>query len=466
MSDKKRTLTNREKALQVNLDNRLYGSFAEIGAGQETAANFFKVGGASGTIAKTMSAYDMKFSDVIYGKSKRYVSEERLKRMLDRELRLLTERLDERAPITNFFSFANTVEILNFHRTNQGHGWLGLKFQRSPKGSFNECAIHVLLHENSLANQQYAIGVLGVNLIHACFYEEDSEKIMLALLDNITPKTIEVDCFKLSGTGFASVDNRVLALKLVKNKLTSATMFDENGAVQQPKEALYKKDLLLFRGRFRPPTHVHVDMIESAHKVFQNKLKMKPNTVITMAELTLQNLTVDQNIDEQDFLNRVDILASMGLKVLISDYAEYFKLMPYITRTTKEKVGLVMGIGTLESLFNESYYENLSGGILESFGSLFKKNITIFVYPTLKLHDASIYTCSNLVIPSNLKSLFTYLLHENKIRDLPHSSTDHLNIFSDHTIKMIQNHEKGWEEKVPHIVEKAIKEKGLWGYGE
>ncbi len=239
--EEQRILSAKEKALKINLNQEIYGSFAEIGAGQETAGHFFKAGGASGTVAKTMSAYDMSFSDAIYGESGRYVCEERLLRMIEKEYGLLEKRLQSRASQTCFFAFANTVETTNFHKTNQGHGWLGIKFQLKPNSEPNECVIHIVLKDNESSWQQRSIGIIGVNLIYACIYlNKEPENLIKTLLDGIVPGTVEVDMIRFNGPDLKHIDNRLMSLKLVKNGLTKTTMFGPDGKVLQPSEAIYQ----------------------------------------------------------------------------------------------------------------------------------------------------------------------------------------------------------------------------------
>ncbi|MFN5071516.1 MAG: TonB-dependent receptor, partial [Cyclobacteriaceae bacterium] len=320
----RKKLSAQEKALQINLSRAIYGSFAEIGAGQEIAANFFKVGGASGTVAKTMSAYDMKFSDAIYGQCERYVCEDRLLRMLDHEYPLLPERLPHRIESTRFFALADTVEALNFERTNQGHGWIGLRFQLRPQSKPNECVIHVKMHDNDPLQQQIALGIVGVNLLYGCMFLSSPEEIMLSLMDNLTVRRIEVDMFRLSGPDFEDVDNRLMALKLVKSGMTKAAMFGPDGNVMHPSEVLYKKNVLVLRGRFRPVTHVNVDMLLTSRRHFKNEGDVDKSKIVVLTELTLSDLSLDGNIDEQDFLHRADIICSLGQNVLISNYFEYY----------------------------------------------------------------------------------------------------------------------------------------------
>ncbi len=454
--------STKEKTLALNLDGSIYGSFAEIGAGQETAANFFKAGGASGTIAKTMSAYDMKFSDAIYGKTKRYVSKEKLLLMLDHEIALLLERLPDRADTTKFFVFANTVEILNFHRTNKGHGWLGLRFQLMPNGPMNECVIHVLLRDTDTSLQQQALGVLGVNLLYGCTHISDPEEIMRSLTDELSAGRIEIDFFRIKGPDFDHVDNRLMALKLVKMGLARATMFDADGTVLQPQEALYKKNLLILRGRFRPVTHVNMDMLQTGLEAF--KKDIDENEVVLISELNLNDLSNEEENSDQDFLYRVDILGSLGQKVLISDYQKYYMLASYVSQITKGSIGIILGIYNLERLFDESYYLDLKGGILESFGALFKKNVRLYVYPSYQRGNQEMYWCEDLVLPDHLQTLYQYLYETRHIKGLQPINPQHLHIISDRVLDMIKSGAEGWEKLVPEKVAHAIKSKHLFDY--
>jgi hypothetical protein len=467
MDERKKMLSTQEKALQINLSRAIYGSFAEIGAGQEVAANFFKVGGASGTIAKTISAYDMKFSDAIYGVCERYVCEDRLTRMLDREYTLLPERLSHRIEDTRFFAFADTVEVLNFERTNQGHGWIGLRFQLRPKAEPNDCVIHVKMHDNDPLQQQFALGIVGVNMLHGCMFIPDPEEVMLSLLDGLTTRRIEVDMFRLSGPDFKHVDNRLMALKLVKNGLTKAAMFGPDGSVMQPSEALYKKNVLVLRGRFRPVTHVNVDMLLTSRRHFKNEPDVDRSKVVVLTELTLNDLSPDGKIDEKDFLYRADIICSLGQTVLVSNYFEYYRLVDYLSRMTRgKKTAIIMGIYALQKVFEEKTYENIRGGILESFASLFGSNVRLYVYPALKKDSNELFTLKDFEahLPANLKNLFRYLMDNNKLEDIEDANVANLHIISDNVLAMIRKGEAGWEKFVPHKVEEAIKEHGLFDY--
>ncbi len=458
-------LTTKEKALAINFDTTIYGSFAEIGAGQEVAANFFKSGGASGTIAKTMSAYDMAYSDAIYGKVGRYVCEERLQAMLDKEMDLLNQRLPHRVQYTKFFSFANTVETLNYARTNRGHGWIGCKFQMSPQGPTNECVFHVVLKDQDASWQQDALGKMGVNLIYACYYIQDPEEFLLSLVDGFRQHRIEIDMFRLEGPDFPEVDNRLMSLKLVKHGFTRAAMFGPSGNVLMPSEALYKKNVLILRGRFRPVTHVNVDMLFCGRKRFKLEEGVDKEKIVVLTELTLQDLEVGGDIDVTDFMNRVDQLCSLGQNVLISNYTEYYRLVRHITRLNKDRmVGLILGIYNLHNIFEEKYYENLKGGILEAFGILFGRNVKFYVYPSLKKGSEDIYTLDDFEVPENQRSLLQYLLDNKKLIPVTNVSEQNLHIISDHVLEMIQHGEDGWEKLVPHKVANEIKTKKLFKY--
>jgi hypothetical protein len=460
-------LTTQEKALRINLNRSIYGSFAEIGAGQEVAANFFKVGGASGTIAKTMSAYDMKFSDAIYGVCERYVCEDRLIQMLDHEYSLLPERLPTRIKDTRFFSFADTVEVLNFERTNQGHGWIGLRFQLEPEGPFNDCVVHVKMHDNDPIQQQISLGILGVNMIFGCVFMSDPEEIINSLLDGLTSRRIEVDMFRLNGPDFKQVDNRLMALKLVKNGLTRAAMFGPDGSVMQPSEALYKKNVLVLRGRFRPVTHVNVDMLLASRRHFKREPDVDRSRMVVLTELTLNDLSADGQIDEKDFLYRAEIICSLGQTVLVSNYFEYYRLVDYLSRITRgKKIGIVLGIYALQKVFEEKTYEKIRGGILESFASLFGTNVKLYIYPSLRYGTKELFTLADFEkeLPDNLQPLFRYLIANNKLEDIRNANTNNLHIISDNVLAMIRKGEDGWEKFVPSKVAEAIKENGLFDY--
>ncbi len=460
-----RKLTTKERALQINLKNDIYGTLAEIGAGQDVASNFFRAGGASGTIAKTMSAYDMAFSDAIYGAHERYVCEARLKKMLTHEYDLLTERLPLKAQTQRFFAFANTMESLNYNRTNQAHGWIGLRFQLKPKGDYNECVIHVKMHDNEAVSQQQAIGVIGVNMIFSCFFLDQPEEMLLSLMDGLLPGRIEIDMFRLSGPDFKHVDSRLMSLKLVRSGFTQAAMFGPDGEVLQPSEALYKRNVLVLRGRFRPVTHVNVDMLLAARRQFKREPDVDKDRIMVLTELTLTNLETDGEIDEKDFLNRVDIICSLGQNVMISNYQEYYKVVGYLSDMNRgRKIGIILGIHNLQRVFDEKYYTDLRGGVLEAFGTLFGHNVKLYVYPSQRDGSDELYTLDNFELPPNQQSLFKFLLDNDKLVNIRNVNKEHLHIISDDVLHMIQSGEPGWEAMVPRKVAAAIKKKSLFNY--
>jgi hypothetical protein len=459
----------KQKALAVNLDPRTYGSFAEIGAGQEVAANFFKAGAASMTIAKTMSAYDMTFSDAIYGaeESGRYVVESRLIKMLTKEYSLLEIRLKEkRGNNTLFFSYANTLTTISFDKSREGHGWMGIKFQLTPNSEPNECVLHMRLLDNDAILQQQAVGILGVNLIYGCLYRyADPEELVLTLLEELTNERVEIDMLRINGPDFKHIDNRLLSLLLVKHKLTKAALFDPKGNVLQPSDYFYKKNILAYRGRFRPFTLVNQDMYENGIKQFKDELGTDAENMVTVAELTLFNLYASGggDINLRDFLDRVDILCSLGYTVLISDYQGYYRLSSYLSKFTKNKIGIILGILNLEEIFNEEYYKKLSGGIVESLGQLFGKNTKLYVYPILK-NNSYIYNSLNFKVAEHLRYIYLHFLENNRITDVENFDINHFHITSDLVFKLISENNALWEDMVPYQVAQTIKEKQMFGY--
>ncbi len=460
--------STREKALQINLDPAPYGSFAEIGAGQEVAALFFKAGAASGTVAKTISAYDMTFSDSIYGpeESGRYVCESRLLKMLNREYSLLEKRLKGVRPAdTLFFAFADTMVALNFNKSNEAHGWMGIRFQIRPDSEPNDVIIHLRMLDNDTNLQQQAVGIVGVNLVYGCMYLNQSIDLFIqSLLDNVGSDRIEIDMMRFTGPDFASIDNRVISLKLVRNGLSNAALFGPDGNVLQPSEVFYKKHILLLRGRFRPITHVAMDMIKTGYEEFANDSDVDVDKIITVSELTLVNLKADGEINEKDFLDRAEILCSLGQTVLISNYHEYYKVVAYLSRFTKLKIGVVLGIINLSEIFNEDYYKSLKGGILESFSALFSRNVKMYVYPAKDPQTGRLVTCKNFVLPEHLTYLYLYLLANDKMEDIRGAHTEYLNIISDQVLNMIKSGQAGWENMVPPLVANSIIEKKLFDY--
>ncbi len=454
--------TTKEKALSLNLNERIYGTLAEIGGGQEVAANFFKAGGASGTIAKTMSAYDMTFSDAIYGATKRYVCEEKLLKMLDKEYSLLSKRLNHRAPDTHFFAFANTVETLNFKKTNAGHGWLGVRFQLTPEAEPNDLIVHIVLKDPDAIWQQEVLGRVGVNMIYACFnHHLDPEALMCSIIDNLSTDRLDIDMFRLEGPDFKSVDNRLMSLKLVKHGLTHAAMFDDEGEVQQTSSYLYKKNICVLRGQFRPVTNVHTDMIEKGLRQFMKDPGVELKDVNVVVELMLNDLTTDGTIDEQDFMDRVDLLNSLGYKVLISNYNELYELADYFAQFTRGKrLGFITGIDVLSEIFDEKRYSKIRGGIMGSFGHLFGANVKLMVFPMIV--NEVIETAFSFQPPEQQRNLYEHLRVNGFIEDIEDINEEYLHIMSEVVLRQIKEGTEDWEQFVPDRVAKIIKEKQLF----
>lgn len=461
------TIDTHAKALQVNLDASQYGTFAEIGAGQEVARWFFRVGGAAGTVAKAMSAYDMTFSDAIYGQSARYVSRDRLRTMLDHEHGLLLERLNaERGERTRFFVFADTVATRSYSRQEDGRGWLGIRFQTAPLGPSSDITIHVRLTDTEAEQQQEALGIIGVNLVYgALFQHADPVAIIASLLDGVTAARGEVDMIEFSGPAFAGVDNRLMSLELVRHGLTHAAMFDADGRVVQPADALHRKCVLIERGSFRPATRVTVDMLRCAQAQFIQEPGVQGQETVVLFEMTLKNLREEAGgIDTRDFLDRADILATLGRTVLISNYGEYHRLAAYLFRQTKRPIGIVMGVPTLRDLFDESFYADLEGGILESFGRLFRNDLKIYAYPQVDAATGALITAGNLRVAPHLRHLCAYLVENRLIESLRDVDERCLRIYSREVLSMIRAGNPAWEEMTPPAVADLIKGRRLLGY--
>lgn len=457
----------REKALKVNLDPSHYGTFAEIGAGQEVVRWFFLAGGAAGTIAKSISAYDMQVSDAIYGSCARYVCRERLEAMLEYEQRLNVERLRERrGGTTAFFAFADTVAARGFRGNNECHGWMGIDFQTQPGEPDSRIVIHVRMLDPDNAAQQEALGIVGVNLVYgACFLHTEPEVLLESLLDGLSTKRIEIDLVDFSGEAFRHVDNRVMSLRLVQLGLTGAAMFSAAGKVLQPSEVLHRKPVLVERGRFRPVTYVNLDLAAAALKAFEAAGDVAPGETVSIMEITMRNLLADGEVDLADFLSRADVLATTGHTVMISDFAEYHRLAAYLFRYTSRRIGLAMGAPNLCEIFDERYYRDLEGGILESFGRLFKNNLKLYIYPYLDPRTKRLVTIDEIEVPAALRRLYGYLIDRRCIVQLTDINRAYLDIRSHEVLGKIGRRSREWEAMVPPAVAAAIKERRLFGYG-
>ncbi len=458
----------RDKALRINLNRNIYGTFAEIGAGQETVRNFFRAGGASGTIAKTMSAYDKDFSDAIYGVEEdgRYVTESRLRKMLSHEIDLIEKRIvREKHPDKLFFAYANTVATIDFAKKYKGHGWVGIRYQLDPNEDYNEIILHIRFKENEAVLQQNTLGILGVNLIYGAYYKYDEpRKLLRYLYDHIDPDKIEIDTINFSGPRFKNVDNRLMSLQLIKNGMTQAVMFDPNGKNLLPAAKLYKKNILALRGSFRPVTKVNIDMYEKSYEMFINEKRVDKDRTVVIFEITLSNLKAQGEIDEEDFMDRARLLCSLGHTVMISNFQEYYKLVDYFSEYTKKRMGLAMGVNNLIEIFDERYYRHLSGGILEAFGKLFFKDLKVYLYPMKDPKTGDLITSENLKVHPRMKELYKFFKYNGKVVDIKDFNHEHLNIFSRKVLKMIENGEPGWEKMLPEGVADIIKKQELFGY--
>src|SRR6059058_4210987 len=453
------------KALQINLDPAKYGTFAEIGAGQEVARRFFRIGGAAGTIAKTMSAYDMTFSDAIYGPADRYVSRIRLQTMLDHEYNLLIERLDAKFGAEKaFFVFADTVAARSFKQRSESHGWLGMRFQSEPRAQPSQIIIHVRLLDETNVEQQEALGVIGVNLLYGAFYHRQPEKLISSLHENLDSGRIEVDMIKFSGPIFQSVDNRLMSLQLVSQGLTNAVMFKADDETVQPAENFYKKAILIERGSFRPVTYATHDMLDGARRVFLKHCDCSEDEMVVLMEMTLENLLADGQIDHADFLARVDILGALGLTVLISKFGEYYRLAGYLFRYTNRAIGLVMGVPSLMEIFNEKYYTNLEGGILEALGRMFKGGLKLYVYTSIDEATGKIVTATQVKVAPNLRSLFQYLIDNQYVQEIADYHPEYLRIHPPDVLARLQSGDGSWERMVPPEVVYMIKKCEFFGY--
>ena len=456
-----------QKALRINLDPRWYGTFAEIGAGQEVARWFFRAGGAAGTMAKSMSAYDMAVSDAVYGKSDRYVSLGRLQAMLQHELSLNIERLEEtRGDDTCFFAFADTVVARSYKGGNECHGWMGVRFQAHPHDEPSQIIMHVRMLDDDAAQQQEALGIVGVNLLHGAFFQRhEPEEIVAGLLDRLNTGRIEIDMIQFKGIEFRSVDNRIMALQLVQLGLSGVAMFGPDGEVLQPSEALRKHAVLVERGSFRPPTVVNIDMLECAREKFQADPAVAGKPILTLAELTMRNLRAGADkVDRRDFLARADLLGACGVTVLISDYYDYNRLATYLQQRTRERIGIVLGMPSLLDMFKEENHSHMQGGILESFGRLFKNDLKLYVYPMQQLPGGDVLTVDDAKVEPELQPLFDYLSGRGSFVNLDNYRSEYLSILSRDVLRRISTDDDSWESMVPVEVAALIVKRSFFGH--
>lgn len=455
-----------QKALAINLDPLWYGTFAEIGAGQEVARWFFHVGGAAGTVAKTISAYDMTVSNALYGSSSRYVSRQRVEAMLDHEYTQLLERLGpSRGERTNFFVFADTVATRSYQHSENGRGWVGIRFQTQPGAEPSEIIVHAHLTDLTVPRQQEALGVLGVNLIFGASrsYQEPAA-LIASLVDDLGRDRVEIDMVKFSGPVFMDVDNRLMSLQLVEQELTGAAMITSAGEVVQPSEVLYKKPILVERGSFRPPTKLTLDLLERAREQFMNEADVASTEPVVLAEMTLRNLRSGNEIDHSDFLARADILAVLGIDVLISRFQPYYQLADYLAAYTDRMIGLAVGLPAVREMAEEKYYTDLPGGVLESMGRLFKRSVKMYVYPTLDAISGNIRSADTAPIQPPWNHMRDLLIEIGRIEPIRRFDERYLSIHTTDVLTRIQRGDSSWHDMVLPPVADLIKTKKLFGY--
>ena len=459
----------RQKALALNLDKAKYGTIAEIGAGQEVARWFFLVGGAAGTVAKSVSAYDMAVSDAIYGPAQRYVSRQRLQAMLEHEFGQLLERLGgTRGATSAFFAFADTVATRSYLRAEDGRGWIGIRFQTRPGEAPSDIIIHANLKDTTATRQQEALGVLGVNLIHGAHFRwAEPEALIGSLMDELSRERVEVDMVKLSGPAFDEVDNRLMSLQLVEQGLTDAAMFTAAGEVVQPSEVLYKRPILVERGSFRPVTNLTLDLLAGARAQFLEEPSVTGQEPVVLMEMTLRDLAsgspVADEVDHADFLARADLLGALGHDVLISRFEQYYKLADYLAGYTDRMIGIALGLPSLIEIADERYYADLGGGMLESTGRLFKRSVKMYAYPQLDAASGRAVSVEELPVEAAWRHLRDFLVASGRLVSIRHYDERLLSISTKDVLARIQSGDGAWETMVPPAVAEAIKSKRLFG---
>jgi hypothetical protein len=457
--------TTQEKALRINIDAAKYGTFAEIGAGQEVARWFFRVGGAAGTVAKTISAYDTAVSDFLYGPADRYVSRQRLQAMLEREYAVLREGLGpRRGDTTAFFVLADTVATRSYSRRENGQGWLGMRFQTQPGAEPSDVLLHVFLLDDDAAREQEALGIVGVNLVDGAFHHHaDPATLVESLMDGVERDRVEIDMVKLSGPAFGGFDTRLASLRLVELGYTDAVMLASDGEVVQPSEVLYKRPLLVERGTFRPPTKVTLDLLERARERFLQEPDLAGAEPVVLLEMTLRSLTGERGVDHRDFLDRVDLLHALGHHVLISREPRNFTLVEVLSRYTKARIGIALGVPTMRSIVDDEY-DDLAGGRLEAIGRLFKRAVKVYVYPTIDPESGAIVTSDTMPVPDTMRHLYRFLLDNRHVEALERYDRSIIDIRTADVLARLQRGDAGWESAVPERVVAIIKERKLFGH--
>ena len=458
--------STRDKALALNLSPAFYGTIAEIGGGQEVARWFFHVGRAAGTVAKTISAYDMAVSDGLYGPADRYVSRQRLTAMLEHEYAELLARLGAaRGGETAFFAFADTVATTGYRRHGKGRGWLGVRFQAVPGQAPSDLLLHAALFDASATQQQEALGILGVNLIHgACFHHADPAALVGSLLDELSRARVEIDMIHFAGPAFAGVDNRLMSLQLVEQELTDAAMFTAAGEMVQASEVLHRRPVLVERGSFRPITRLTLDLLERARDVFVREPEVRGHAPVVVMEMTLHDLAQSKAIDHADFLARADVLNRLGLSVLISRFDLFYRLAEYLAAATDQLIGIAAGVPALGEIGREKFYEALPGGILESTGRLFRRSVRMYVHPTRDPASGTILDVVNVQMPPPWHYFRDLLLESGQLVPIREYNADYLSISGPDVLARIQAGDASWEPLVPPAAVETIKAAGLFGY--
>jgi hypothetical protein len=459
-----------QKAFNLNMDLAKYGTIAEIGAGQEVSRFFFRAGGAAGTIAKTISAYDMDFSDAIYGKEEdhRYVTESRVKKMLDKEFRLVLERVgDKRPKNSTYFAFADTITAKSYSQKSECHGWLGIKLQLSSGAEPCEILLHVRMLDESNLMQQEAVGILGVNLIYGAFYYYTAiENLIRSLGDNLEWGRLEIDLIRFTGPYFKDVNNRLMALKLVEMELSDAVVFaTDRKTLVHPSELFYKRDVMVMRSMFKPVTNVSEDMMNGGMALFLRTLGVDVKMAMAVPEISIAEMRKLGTFDMRDILDRVDCLNLLSYPVIVSNYLRFFRVRAYLGRYTKGKVAFVLGIPNLTTLFDAAYYEGLKGGILGAFASLFDRETLLFVYPMRNPDDPEqIITAETFPVPELLKFFYYYLQANHMILPVERYNEANMHIWPEDILEQIKKGRGGWETSVPEVVAEEIISRGLFGF--
>jgi hypothetical protein len=379
-------LDTHQKALNINLDPTTFGSFAEIGAGQEVVRWFLVVGGASGTVAKSISAYDKEVSDDLYGRGSRYVSRERLEAMLESEwAQLLNQLTKTRGSQTRFFCFLDTISARDYAGTNEPHGWVGLRFQVQPGGVLNDVLLHINMRDASNVLQQEAIGILGVNLIYAALYQLQNKESFLENVAQDVEKRIEIDYVDVRGPAFQSWEQRALLIHAVHTALAQAVCFPSNGSPLPPMEVLHKRAVVLAPGSFKhvdpPDAKTHEQMLAAAIEQLRREIieeKLAPVGFFCIPATSL--VAGDPPPRIEDLLERIDALRACGGDVLLFRERELYTMTDYVNRYTKEHVRFVVGLSLLIRVF-EDRYSKLIGSFLEALSRLFAQNVRIYAYP-------------------------------------------------------------------------------------